>query len=40
MGAGLDQECLVESAMEACLALEELNRVLNLEKSKNEGANS
>jgi hypothetical protein len=37
IGKRLDEECLVESAMETCLALEELNRVLNLEKSRGEG---
>ena len=37
MGVRLDQECLVESAMEACQALEELNRVLNLQQSKIHG---
>lgn len=40
-GPRLDEECLVESAMEACIALEELNRVLNLEKTHNDaGLNS
>ena len=28
VGAGLDEECLVDTAMEACQALEELNRAL------------
>jgi hypothetical protein len=28
MGKGLDEECLVESAMEACQALEELQKAL------------
>jgi hypothetical protein len=37
IGKRLDEECLVESAMETCSALEELNRVLNLEKSRGEG---
>jgi len=36
MGSRLDQECLVESAMEACQALEELDRVINLQKSNGE----
>lgn len=40
MGARLDEECLVDTAMDACMALEELNRVLNLEHSrKNQGLN-
>mmetsp|Transcript_15443 Transcript_15443/g.31900 ORF Transcript_15443/g.31900 Transcript_15443/m.31900 type:complete len:224 (-) Transcript_15443:750-1421(-) len=30
MGGGLDQECLVEQASDACLALEELNKALKL----------
>lgn len=38
MGTRLDEECLVESAMEACMALDELNRVLNQQRSKTEGA--
>ena len=29
MGPRLDEECLVDSAMEACQALEELNRVID-----------
>lgn len=40
MGPRLDEECLVESAMEACLALEELNRVLSQQRSKTEGLNN
>jgi hypothetical protein len=40
MGPRLDEECLVESAMEACMALEELNRVLSQQRSKDEGANN
>lgn len=39
MGTRLDEECLVETAMEACQALDELNRALNLQKSAS-GANS
>jgi hypothetical protein len=34
MGARLDEECLVETAMDACMALEELSRALNLQKGK------
>jgi hypothetical protein len=34
MGTRLDEECLVESAKEACLALEELERVMGLARSK------
>jgi hypothetical protein len=34
MGTRLDEECLVESAKEACLALEELERVMGLAKAK------
>lgn len=37
MGPRLDEECLVESANSACLALEELNRALNLMKTKEDG---
>ena len=33
-GALSDDECLVDAAMEACVALEELNRVLNTKKSE------
>jgi hypothetical protein len=40
MGTRLDEECLVESAMEACMALDELNRVLNQQKSKTDGVNN
>jgi hypothetical protein len=36
IGKRLDEECLVETAMEACMALEELNRVMNLDKTKND----
>lgn len=32
-GALSDDECLVDAAMEACAALEELNRVLELKKT-------
>jgi len=39
MGTRLDQECLVETTMEACQALEELNRAMNLEKTKESGLN-
>jgi hypothetical protein len=37
LGARLDDECLVESAMSACVALEELSRVVNLQRVKDEG---
>lgn len=37
MGTNLAEECLVDSAMEACMALEELNRVMNLQKTRTEG---
>lgn len=40
IGKRMDDECLVETAMEACMALEELNRVMNLDKSKNGGLNA
>jgi hypothetical protein len=40
MGSRLDEECLVESAMEACMALEELNRVLGLNRVKSEGVSN
>jgi CP12 domain len=33
MGPRLDEECLVETAMEACQALDELNRALNSQKT-------
>lgn len=36
IGKRMDEECLVETAMEACMALDELSRVLNLEKAKAE----
>lgn len=36
MGTRLDEECLVESAKEACMALEELDRVMGLQKSRAE----
>jgi hypothetical protein len=36
MGGRLDDECLVESAQEACRALDELHRVLSLQRSKAE----
>lgn len=38
MGTRLDQECLVETAIEACEALDELNRALNLQKTKDDAA--
>jgi hypothetical protein len=37
LGERLDDECLVESAMTACVALEELSRVMNLQRVKDEG---
>lgn len=36
IGKRLDEECLVNDAMEACLALEELNRVLNLGRTRSD----
>lgn len=33
----LQDECLVETAMDACIALEELNRVMTLEQLKGDG---
>lgn len=36
IGKRMDDECLVETAMEACMALDELNRVMNLDKTKND----
>lgn len=32
VGPRLDEECLVETAMEACQAIDELNRALDLQK--------
>ena len=40
MGSRLDEECLVDSAMEACQALEELNRIISLEKTRASGLNA
>lgn len=40
LGGRLDEECLVDTARDACIALEELNRVLNLQNTKNGGLNS
>lgn len=37
MGPRLDEECLVESSLQACLALEELSRVVNLQRVKEQG---
>jgi CP12 domain len=37
MGKRLDEECLVETAMEACQAIDELNRVMTLEKTRGDG---
>jgi hypothetical protein len=37
LGDRLDDQCLVESAMSACVALEELSRVVNLQRVKDEG---
>jgi len=40
MGARLDEECLVDTAMEACMALDELNRVMSLDRTKTSGYNA
>jgi hypothetical protein len=32
LGGKMDDECLVDAAKEACAAIEELNRVLNMQK--------
>jgi hypothetical protein len=40
MGTRLDEECLVESAKEACMALEELQRVLGLAKANADNVGS
>jgi hypothetical protein len=40
MGTRLDEECLVESAKEACLALEELERVMGLARAKADNVGS
>ena len=33
MGPRLDEECLVDSALEACQALEELNRAIEVNRN-------
>jgi len=38
LGRGLDEECLVDSAMEACQAIEELNNALNRQDSVSKKA--
>jgi hypothetical protein len=40
MGKRMDEECLVETAMEACQAIDELNRVMTLEKTRGDGSNA
>jgi hypothetical protein len=40
MGTRLDEECLVESAKEACMALEELQRVLGLAQANADNVGS
>jgi hypothetical protein len=37
LGTRLDDECLVESAMTACVALEELSRAVNLQRVQEQG---
>jgi hypothetical protein len=37
MGDRLDEECLVESAETACIALEELSRAVNLQRVQEQG---